>query len=424
MEKYKNTQIVKQVTEKRKQGPLTYSILRLYFRTYQRALQVASYFIPWRKPELLSGVSSLNKLPELITRENISNVMIVTDKGISAAGLLDGLIKGLDEKKIKYVIYDKTVPNPTTDNIEEALILYKANGCNAIIAFGGGSPMDCAKGVGARIARPNKSLMHMKGLLKVRKKLPPLIAIPTTAGTGSEATIAAVVTDSKTHVKFQINDISLIPHFAVLDPQLTIGLPNHITATTGMDALTHAVEAYIGKSNTVKTKRLSKKATVMILDNILTAYSDGNNVMARSNMLKASYYAGVAFTRAYIGYVHAISHALGGLYGIPHGLANAIVLPYVLEYYGKSVHKQLAELADVSGIALAGDTQEEKAVKFIRLVRKLNRELNIPEKVSEINEKDIPLLVERTIKEANPFYPVPKILFEQDLTNLFRAICN
>ena len=348
--------------------------------------------------------------------------MIVTDKGISAAGLLNGLIKGLDENKIKYVIYDKTVPNPTTDNIEEALILYKANGCNAIIAFGGGSPMDCAKGVGARIARPNKSLMQLKGLLKVRKKLPPLIAIPTTAGTGSEATIAAVVTDSKTHVKFQINDIALIPHFAVLDPQLTIGLPDYITATTGMDALTHAVEAYIGKSNTVKTKRLSKKATVMIIDNILAAYSDGKNVMARSNMLKASYYAGVAFTRAYIGYVHAISHALGGLYGIPHGLANAIVLPYVLEYYGKSVHKQLAELADVSGITLAGDSQEEKADKFIGLVRKLNREMNIPEKVTEINEKDIPLLVERTIKEANPFYPVPKILFEQDLKNLFIAI--
>lgn len=422
MEKYKNTQIAKQVNDKRKQGPLTYSILRLYFRTYQRALQVASYFIPWRKPELLSGVNSLNKLPELITRENISNVMIVTDKGISAAGLLNGLIKGLDENKIKYVIYDKTVPNPTTDNIEEALILYKANGCNAIIAFGGGSPMDCAKGVGARIARPNKSLMQLKGLLKVRKKLPPLIAIPTTAGTGSEATIAAVVTDSKTHVKFQINDIALIPHFAVLDPQLTIGLPDYITATTGMDALTHAVEAYIGKSNTVKTKRLSKKATVMIIDNILAAYSDGKNVMARSNMLKASYYAGVAFTRAYIGYVHAISHALGGLYGIPHGLANAIVLPYVLEYYGKSVHKQLAELADVSGITLAGDSQEEKADKFIGLVRKLNREMNIPEKVTEINEKDIPLLVERTIKEANPFYPVPKILFEQDLKNLFIAI--
>lgn len=422
MKNYKHIQRVKSGKVKRRQGHSVSCFFEIYCRTYQRTLQLASYFLPWRRPELLDGVNSLNKLPDLIISEKISNVMIVTDKGIAATGLLNGLLKGLAENKISYVIYDRTVPNPTIDNIEEALRLYRENSCEAIIAFGGGSPMDCAKGVGARIARPNKSLLQMKGILKVRKKLPPLFAIPTTAGTGSEATLAAVVTDSKTHVKYQIDDIALIPHFAVLDPLLTVGLPAHITATTGMDALTHAVEAYIGKSNTRETKSLSRKATALIFDNIQTAYSDGKNVAARSNMLKASYYAGVAFTRAYVGYVHAIAHALGGLYGIPHGLANAVVLPYVLEYYGRSVHKPLAELADVAGITSVGDTQEEKAAKFISSIRTLNREMNIPEKITEIKEKDIPLLVERTMKEANPFYPVPKIFLKQDFSNLFTMI--
>lgn len=249
----------------------------------------------------------------------------------------------------------------------------------------------------------------MKGVLKVRKKPPSLFAVPTTAGTGSEATIAAVITDSKTHIKYQINDMALIPRYAVLDPALTIGLPAHITGATGMDALTHAVEAYIGKSNTRETKELSRKAVRLIFDNILTAYSAGANIAARENMLKASYYAGNAFTRAYIGYVHALAHALGGLYGIPHGLANAIVLPYVLEYYGSAVYKPLAELSDCAGISFPSDTREQKAKKFISVIRKMNQGMNIPDKIENIKRTDIPLLAKRAAKEANPFYPVPRM---------------
>jgi len=262
----------------------------------------------------------------------------------------------------------------------------------------------------------------MRGLLKVRKKLPPFFAIPTTAGTGSEATIAAVISDTDTHEKYQVNDLVLIPHYAVLDPLLTVGLPKNITATTGMDALTHAVEAYIGNSNTRETKQLAKKAVRLIFDNIETAYSDGNNLPARENMLKASYYAGVAFTRAYVGYVHAIAHALGGFYGIPHGLANAVVLPYVLEYYGSSVHKRLAELADLVGVGLSTDTDGQKATKFINVIKNLNRAMNIPEKIAGVEGKDIPLMAERAWKEANPFYPVPRILSKRDLEELFRIV--
>jgi len=395
---------------------------RVYCRVYQGTLRVASYFAPWRRPELLQGKNSLSKLPKLIKDKGINSVLIVTDKGITSLGLIDELLKGLDDEEVKYIVYDKTVPNPTIDNIEEALQIFKINNCEGIIAFGGGSPMDCAKGVGARIARPNKTIPEMKGQIKIRKAIPPLFAIPTTAGTGSEATIAAVITDSETHEKYAINDMTLIPHYAVLDPVLTEGLPPHITSTTGMDALTHAVEAYIGKSNTKETKELSEEAVKLIVENIFEAYSNGTNLVARENMQKASFLAGSAFTRAYVGYVHAIAHTLGGLYSVPHGLANAVILPYVLEYYGDTVHKSLAELAELVGIVEQEDTIEQKANKFIETIRDLNKAMNIPEKISGIYEKDIPLMAHRAVKEANPLYPVPKILTKEDLLNIFNRI--
>lgn len=395
---------------------------KLYCRVYQNTLRVASYFGPWRRPKLLAGENSLRKLPKLIKSKEINNVLIVTDKGIASIGLIDGLIKGLEKQGIGAFIYDKTVPNPTIDNIEEALQLFKQNNCDGIIAFGGGSPMDCAKGVGARIAKPNKSIPEMKGQLKVRKNIPPLFAIPTTAGTGSEATIAAVITDPRTHEKYALNDMVLIPHYTVLDPLLTVNLPSHITSTTGMDALTHAIEAYIGKSNTRATKKFSEEAIKLIFENIEEAYINGNNITARDKMQKASYFAGIAFTRAYVGYVHAMAHTLGGMYGAPHGLANAVILPYVLEYYGESVYKPLAELADLVGIGNLKDTESKKAKKFIKSIKQLNEDMNIPDKISGILNEDIPILVERALKEANPLYPVPRILGKKDLYRLFNQI--
>ncbi|SOC44658.1 iron-containing alcohol dehydrogenase [Ureibacillus acetophenoni] len=395
---------------------------KLYCRIYQQSFKFAKNFLSWREPELLEGENSLDKLPDLIKSKGINNVLIVTDKGITTIGLMDDLLEGLRSKGINYVVYDGTVPNPTIDNIEDALSLYRENKCEGIVAFGGGSPMDCAKGVGARIARPEKAIPQMKGQLKVRKAIPPLFAIPTTAGTGSEATLVAVISNSKTHEKYAINDPVLFPHYAVLDPLLTINLPPHITSTTGMDALTHAVEAYIGKSNTEETKKCAREAVTLVFENLYEAYSNGSNITARKNMQKASYLAGFAFTRAFVGYVHAIAHTLGGFYNFPHGLANAIILPYVLEYYGSSAHKPLAELADLIGITEESDSMETKAKKFISEVKKLNGSMNIPDKVKGINEKDIPIMVERAIKEANPLYPVPKILNKNDLFNLYQLI--
>ncbi|MFY3791637.1 iron-containing alcohol dehydrogenase [Ureibacillus sp. MALMAid1270] len=395
---------------------------KLYCRTYQRTFKLAMKFLSFREPELLEGENSLDKLPSLIQSKGIHNVLIVTDSGITAIGLMDGLLDGLQSVGINYVVYDKTVPNPTIDNIEEALKLYREKKCEAIIAFGGGSPMDCAKGVGARLARPDKSISQMKGQLKVRKDIPPLFAIPTTAGTGSEATLAAVISNSKTHEKYAVNDTVLFPHYAVLDPMLTVKLPPHITSTTGMDALTHAVEAYIGKCNTEHTKKCAKEAVTLIFENLYEAYSNGSNITARKNMQKASYLAGFAFTRAFVGYVHAIAHTLGGFYNTPHGLANAIILPYVLEYYGSSVYKPLAELADLVGITEVSDSEEMKAKKFINAIKQLNEDMDIPSKVKRIKDQDIPIMIERALKEANPLYPVPRILNKNDLFNLYQLI--
>ena len=393
-----------------------------YCRTFQGVMRVAMNVLDWSEPELLKGAGAVKELPKKIKELGYNNVLVVTDKGLMGLHLLDSMFEELRNNEIAYVVYDGVQPNPTIDNIEEARKLFLGNGCQAIIAFGGGSPMDCAKACGARIARPNTEIPKMRGQLKVIKKIPTLFAVPTTAGTGSEATLAAVVSNPKTHEKNAINDPVLRPKYAVLDPELTLGLPPHITSTTGMDALTHAVEAYIGQSNTANTEEKAKLATKMIFANLETAYKDGKNVEARENMLLASYYAGIAFTRAYVGYVHAIAHNLGGMYGIPHGLANAVILPYVLDFFGETAYKRLAELADVAGLDCAGKSDEEKAKMFIAEIRRMNKDMNIPEKFEQIKEADISLIADRALKEGNPLYPVPKIMDKDECVALIRQL--
>lgn len=393
-----------------------------YCRTFQKSMRLGMKFLNWRTPELLEGENSLLKLPELMRDLQLDRALIVTDEGIQKTGLLQPLLAQLEALQISYVIYDKTVPNPTFTNVEEALSLYQSQKCQAIIAFGGGSPMDCAKAVAARIARPEKSITDMKGLFKVRKEMPPFFAVPTTAGTGSEGTIAAVVSNSETHEKFAIMDPSLVPHYAVLDPLLTVNLPKHITSTTGMDALTHAVEAYIGLSNTKETRKYSREAVIIIFKYLYRAYEDGTDMEARAQMQRASYLAGLAFTRAYVGYVHAIAHTLGGFYQIPHGYANAVILPHVLRYYGDSVAKPLAELANLVGIGKISDSDERKAQLFIEAIEQLNAKMAIPNKIQGIDNHDVPLMVERALQEANPLYPVPKIVNKDEMFYLYQLI--
>ena len=398
------------------------SIKHMYYRLYQGVFRVAVNFLDWTPPKIISGPGSVKKLPAVIKSKGLKKMMIVTDKGLMSLNLLDGLFEGLKAEGIDYVVYDKTQPNPSIDNIEEVRSLYLDNGCEGFIAFGGGSPMDCAKAAGARVVRPNKTVQKMRGQLKVIKKLPPFFAVPTTAGTGSETTLAAVVTDTKTHEKYALNDPRLRPGYAVLDPELTVGLPPHITSTTGMDALTHAVEAYIGHSNTKETSAKAEQATKMIFENLETAYNNGSDIHAREQMLLASHYAGIAFTRAYVGNVHAIAHNLGGFYGVPHGLANAIILPYVLDYYGDTAYERLARLSEFAGVAKDGHSDEEKAKAFIQEIRDMNARMNIPDKIDKIQESDIPTIAQRALKEANPLYPVPKIMDLEDCMGVIRRL--
>lgn len=391
-----------------------------YYRAYQKVMKVMLYFLDWSEPQLLTGPGSIRKLPAVIKEKGIGKVMIVTDKGLMSLNLLDGLFEELKNAGISYVVYDGVQPNPSIENIEEAREMFVTNGCEAMIAFGGGSPMDCAKAACARVVRPNKTIPQMRGVMKVMHKLPPFFAVPTTAGTGSETTVAAVVSNTQTHEKYAINDPCLRPKFAVLDPELTTGLPQKITSTTGLDALTHAVEAYIGKSNVPSTRDYAEKATKLIFENLETCYNDGKNVEARGQMLLASFYAGMAFTRAYVGYVHAIAHNLGGMYGIPHGLANAVILPHMLDEYGSAIYPQLAKLADIVGIQ--GQTVEEKAKGFIAEIKAMNERMSIPTGFEQIKDEDVPTIVERAMKEAHPLYPTPVIFDADRLTQIVKSL--
>lgn len=391
-------------------------IRKMYCRTFQTAFKIALPFLPYRTPEIIGSVKGI---PDILRKKKCSSVLIITDAGIQKLGLTRRLEKTLAENDIPYFIYDKTVANPTTANVAEALELYLENNCGAIIGFGGGSSMDCAKAVGARAVKPKQPLSKMKGILKVRKRLPLLIAIPTTAGTGSETTLAAVITDAETRHKYAINDFPLIPRYAVLDPKVTVSLPPSITATTGMDALTHAVEAFIGNSTTYGTRQNALLAVRLIFENIDTVYNDGKNVDARRNMLHASFYAGCAFTKSYVGYVHAIAHSLGGEYNVPHGLANAVILPLILEAYGSRIHKKLHKLAVAAGISTPERAIDESAAAFIQAIKDMKQRFEIGDRIPEIQDVDIPKLAHYADKEANPLYPVPVLMDKSELETFY-----
>lgn len=394
-------------------------IKAIYCRSVQAVLRAALPVLPYREPEVFHNCGELKRV---FQKENIRRVLIVTDAGIVRSGIAAQLEAVLDEDDISYAVYDQTRPNPTVVNVEQALSLYRRYRCQALIAIGGGSSMDCAKAVGARLARPGTPLGKLKGTLRILRPLPTLIAIPTTAGTGSETTLAAVITDTQAQHKYVMNDFVLIPKYAVLDARLTLSLPPHLTATTGMDALTHAVEAYIGRSTTRQTRQEALEATRLVFANVERAYRNGKDYEARSNMLTAAYRAGIAFSRSYVGYVHAVAHSLGGQYNIPHGLANAVLLPYVLESYGPCIHRKLHDLAVAAGVASPQEEDAGAAAKFIRAIRQLNARMGIPETLEGIRPEDIPVMAAHAEKEANPLYPVPRLMTREELTFFYEQV--
>ena len=392
---------------------------KLFCRLYQGAFKLSMPILPYKNPIIFTNVK---ECVPLFQKLNAKRILLVTDSFLRASGITKPLEDFMKQNDIDCIVYDKTCPNPTVKNVEEAKQLYIENNCQGIIAFGGGSSMDCAKATGACMTYPNKTLEQMKGLLKVWKKLPPIVAIPTTAGTGSEVTVTAVITNPEQKHKYTMNNFTMIPPYAVLDPEVTYSLPPSLTATTGMDALTHAVEAFIGNSTTKETRNLALDATKLVFENIQIAYSDGKNQKARACMLKAAYKAGLAFSKSYVGYIHAVAHSLGGQYNIPHGLANSVLMPIVLEKYGKCIHKKLKQLAVAAGIAMESDSTEEAANNFIKAIRQMNKDMGIPEKLQGIKKEDIKIMAKHAAQEANPLYPVPKLMSAKQLEQFYYAV--
>ena len=400
---------------------MTNTLELIWCRTFQAVLKVGNYFRGYRMPHYLEGPCKIAELGAFLKEKKLNDVLVVTGSGMVRRGQVKPMLDGFEAAGIRYTLKTYDTTDPTSDDVEAGFKTYKENGCKAIVALGGGSRIDCAKGIAAKAVHPRKKVSQLQGLLKVHWPIPPFVAIPTTAGAGSETTVAAVITDSATHRKAAINDPFLIPKYAVLDPELTKGLPPYTTATTGMDALAHAVEAYTNKTyNTKLENRLAREAVKLIHDNILIAFEDGANLEARQNMQRGAFYAGRAFTRGCVGYVHAVGHTLGGLYGVAHGLAMAVLLPHVMREFGASAHKRLAELADVCGIE--GRNEAEKANAFIAWIEETNAKMGLPDGFDVIRDEDIPQMIAWARKEANPLYPVPVVWGEKDFRRLIKAI--
>lgn len=390
---------------------------RLLCRLFQLIMKIGYYLLPVRTPEVISGEGCSAMLAEPLLRRGVTHPLVVTDSGLAALGLPDGLVESLRMAGLAVTVYDGVQPNPTDEDVEEGVRLYRQSGCDGLIAFGGGSPMDCAKAIGARLVRPKKSIGRLQGLFGVLHRLPPFLAVPTTAGTGSETTLAAVITDSATHHKASINDPSLIPHVAVLDPLLTEGLPPSVTAATGMDALCHAVEAYTNHTYCTRIeKQMAREAVRLIHQYLPRAYENGHDREARQQMQRAAFCAGRAFTRGCVGNVHAAGHTLSALYGIAHGQAMAVLLPVVLRSYGSRVNRRLAELARECGFT---GTAAECAGAFISRIEELNRQMGLPSGFAMIRDEDLPQMCAWAQAEANPLYPVPVIWGEAEFRQLF-----
>jgi len=375
--------------------------------------------LPDKVPVTFVGVDSTRELTESIAHTGAQRVLIVTDAVLVEIGVVERVTECLRASGVSWSTYSEVLPDPTTQHVQAGLAILKRDGCDSVLAVGGGSPMDTSKIIAA-LATNDVEISKLEGMMKVRRAPAPLFAIPTTAGTGSEATIAAVVSDPVTHTKGFFTDPKLLPVMVALDPSLMLGLPPAITAATGMDALTHAVESHLCLTSTPETERYARIAIPLVFNHLPTACTDGGNIEARRAMCLASYYAGLAFTRTSVGYVHAIAHTFGAYYRTPHGLANAIALPEVLEFSKDRVQKQLASLADLIG--LDGANEREKADAFIRAVRELMTKIDIPSTLDALVVDDIPKIAKQALDEAHLNYPVPRYMKQEECEALIAKL--
>lgn len=382
-------------------------------RIYQKILYIFTNLIKFREPIILK---KLDEVVEVLKKHNKKNILLLSGKRVCNNEFyiyLDNLLKD----NFNVLNYTDIPSDPDIESIEKAVIKSKEFHVDAIISIGGGSTMDAGKIVAARLTN-NKSIRKMRGLLKITKKPVFMIAVPTTCGTGSECTVASVVTDLERNEKYAINDPKLIPQYAVLDPKTLLTLPKHLIATTALDALTHAIEAYIGKSNTNKTRRYAHEAIYLIFDNVEEAYK--NHDLESLELLQlASYDAGIAFTKAYVGYVHAFSHAISAYYHLPHGYLNGVLLPIILEEYGDSINKELIDFNYICS------TNSNNPSDFIKLLKDLLVNLDIKNNLCDIiKEEDIPNMIKHIKKEVYPLYPVPRYFSDEELLNIFNKIRN
>lgn len=392
---------------------MVYKMKVFIARIYQKILYIFTNLIKFREPIILK---KLDEVVEVLKKHNKKNILLLSGKRVCKEEFyiyLDNELK----KNFNVLNYTDIPSDPDIESIEKAVIKSKEFHVDAIISIGGGSTMDAGKVVAARLTN-NKSIRKMRGLLKITKKPVFMIAVPTTCGTGSECTVASVVTDLERNEKYAINDPKLIPQYAVLDPKTLLTLPKHLIATTALDALTHAIEAYIGKSNTNKTRRYAHEAIYLIFDNVEEAYK--NLDLESLELLQlASYDAGIAFTKAYVGYVHAFSHAISAYYHLPHGYLNGVLLPIILEEYGDSIKKELIDFNYICSI------NSNNPSDFIKLLKDLLVNLDIKNNLCDIiKEEDIPNMIKHIKKEVYPLYPVPRYFSDEELLNIFNKIRN
>ncbi|ROQ93423.1 iron-containing alcohol dehydrogenase [Desulfosoma caldarium] len=361
--------------------------------------QVYGFFIP---TVTLMGIGAHKEIGKQIKVLGGKKPFLCTDKGIVHAGVADQIIKILKEDAgLEVVVFDETVPNPTDVNVHDGLKVFQQNGCDSIISLGGGSSHDCAKGIGL-VATNGGHIRDYEGIDKSSKAMPPFIAVNTTAGTASEMTRFCIITNTDTKVKMAIVDWRVTPNVAINDPLLMMGMPPALTAATGMDALTHAVEAYVSTIATPVTDACALKAIELIAENLRAAVANGNDVEARDKMAYAEYLAGMAFNNASLGHVHAMAHQLGGFYDLPHGVCNAILLPHVERFNMIAKMERFADIAAAMGENIAGLSTRCAAEKALEAIVTLSQDVGIPRGLRElgVQEKDIPIMAQNAQKDA------------------------
>lgn len=409
--------------EKANKSTIKDTAMKAFYRTGNVVMSAGLRALPilTREPQVITGKGCSEKLPEILNKLNVKRALIVSGPTVGRT-VVPAVKANLEANGIYVAHFSEVEANPSVETVEKIRALYLEAHCDGFIGIGGGSPMDAAKAAAARVAKPRTPIDKMAGLLHVLAKVPPIVCIPTTAGTGSEATMGAVVSNHAEHHKYAIMDFSITPLYAVLDPELTVGMPPFVTATTGVDALTHAVEAYVTWNyNTAESIKNAEDAVVKVFSYLEKAYADGNDIEAREQMLTASYLAGLAFNRAAVGYVHAFAHAIGGIYGTAHGLANSVILPIVLEDYGEAVYPKLARLAEITGIKESGSV-EEKAKAFIAEIRAMNKRMGLPTGFDFIEEKDFDEIIKRAMAEALVIYSVPVIYTKERCRHVLNRI--